>query len=175
MYNAIANCTKNEMKFSFIEHNNLERWVRNLGTISIWRCLTSIGIPMLKIRRSHDHLIFNMGISIPGKDGLYIETGLWISHPMKWTGSPHHGHDTSWYQACQSCVLGATNHGAPGLRQIILTQVKHMQAPENMGASDKLLHEAYCLGEYIKAVCFLKLTLNVQKDVVISWWLLWIK
>ena len=32
-------------------------------------------IPMLKIRRSRDHLIFNMGIPIPGKDGLYIETG----------------------------------------------------------------------------------------------------
>ena len=28
---------------------------------------------MLKIRRSHDRLIFNMGIPIPGKDGLYIE------------------------------------------------------------------------------------------------------
>ena len=30
---------------------------------------------MLKIRRSRDHLIFNMGIPILGKDGLYIETG----------------------------------------------------------------------------------------------------
>ena len=30
---------------------------------------------MLKIRRSHDRLIFNMGIPIPGKNGLYIETG----------------------------------------------------------------------------------------------------
>ena len=30
---------------------------------------------MLNIRWSHDHLIFNMGIPIPGKDGLYIETG----------------------------------------------------------------------------------------------------
>ena len=30
---------------------------------------------MLKIRRSHDRLFFNMGISIPEKDGLYIETG----------------------------------------------------------------------------------------------------
>ena len=30
---------------------------------------------MLKIRRSRDRLIFNMGIPIPGKDGLYIETG----------------------------------------------------------------------------------------------------
>ena len=32
---------------------------------------------MLKIRRSHDRLIFNMGIPIPGKDGFYIhiETG----------------------------------------------------------------------------------------------------
>ena len=32
-------------------------------------------IPMLKIRRSCDRLIFNMGIPIPRKDGLYIETG----------------------------------------------------------------------------------------------------
>ena len=30
---------------------------------------------MLNIRRSHDRLIFNMGIPIPGKDSLYIETG----------------------------------------------------------------------------------------------------
>ena len=28
---------------------------------------------MLKIRQSHDHLIFNMGIPIPGRDCLYIE------------------------------------------------------------------------------------------------------
>ena len=35
---------------------------------------------MLKIRRSHDRLIFNMGIPIPGKDGLYIEIGPWFSH-----------------------------------------------------------------------------------------------
>ena len=49
-----------------------------LGTVSIWRCrLTSIGIPMLKIRRSRDHLIFNIGIPIPKKDGLYIESGPW--------------------------------------------------------------------------------------------------
>ena len=34
---------------------------------------------MLKIRRSHDRFIFNMGITIPGKDGLYIETGPSLS------------------------------------------------------------------------------------------------
>ena len=28
---------------------------------------------MLKIRQFHDHLIFNMGIPIPGKDGLHTE------------------------------------------------------------------------------------------------------
>ena len=36
---------------------------------------------MLKIRRSRDRLIFNMGIPMPGKDGLYIEPGpgfIWI-------------------------------------------------------------------------------------------------
>ena len=32
-------------------------------------------VPMLKIRRSRDHLIFNMGITILGKDGPYFETG----------------------------------------------------------------------------------------------------
>ena len=42
---------------------------------NIKMCLTSIGIPMLKIRWSCDHLIFNMGIPTPGKDGLYIEAG----------------------------------------------------------------------------------------------------
>ena len=34
---------------------------------------------MLKIRRSHDRLIFNMGIPIPGKDSLNIETGPCLS------------------------------------------------------------------------------------------------
>ena len=49
---------------------------QNPGAVSIKGCrLTSIGIPVLKIRRSCDRLIFNMGIPIPGKDGLYIETG----------------------------------------------------------------------------------------------------
>ena len=50
--------------------------MKDQGSVS--RCrLTSIGIPMLKIRQSHDRLIFNMGIPIPGKDGLYIDTGPW--------------------------------------------------------------------------------------------------
>ena len=33
-----------------------------------------MGIPMLKIRRSRDRLIFNIGIPIPVKKHLYIET-----------------------------------------------------------------------------------------------------
>ena len=33
---------------------------------------------MFRIRRPHDRIIFNMGISIPGKDGLYIKTWLWL-------------------------------------------------------------------------------------------------
>ena len=39
---------------------------------------------MLKIRRSRDRLIFNMGIPIPGKDGHYIETGV-ASLLMHWS------------------------------------------------------------------------------------------
>ena len=32
---------------------------------------------MSKIRRYHDRRIFNIGISIAGKDGLNIEMGAW--------------------------------------------------------------------------------------------------
>ena len=39
---------------------------------------------MLKIRRSHDRLIFNMGISIPGKDSLYIEKGSSVYIRLAW-------------------------------------------------------------------------------------------
>ena len=54
--------------------------VSNFNSEVIWqyitRCrLTNTGITMLNIRRSCDRLIFNMGISIPGKDGLYTEAG----------------------------------------------------------------------------------------------------
>ena len=50
------------------------------GAVSIWKCyLTSIGIPIIKIRQFRDHFIFNMGIPIPGKGSLYIETGPWCS------------------------------------------------------------------------------------------------
>ena len=36
---------------------------------------------MLKIRRSHDRFILNMGIPIPGKDGLDVETECWLYWP----------------------------------------------------------------------------------------------
>ena len=42
---------------------------------------------MLKIRRSRDSLIINMGIPIPGNDGLYIKTGPW-SQPNIATRDP---------------------------------------------------------------------------------------
>ena len=49
----------------------------NQGSVSIQRCLTGIGIPIIKIRWSCDSLIFNMGIPIPWKDCLHIEPGPW--------------------------------------------------------------------------------------------------
>ena len=51
---------------------------------------------MLKIRRSSDCLIFNIGIPIPGKDGLYIETppgSCLVRHPMR-VNSENYAHDT---------------------------------------------------------------------------------
>ena len=50
----------------------------------IWGCFnikclfTRIRIPMLKIRRSRDRLIFNMGIPIPGRIS-YIAASPWIT------------------------------------------------------------------------------------------------
>ena len=52
--------------------------------------------PMLKVRLSHDRLIFNMGIHKHGKDGLYIDTGprscpsMWCNHP--YTSGLFHWH-----------------------------------------------------------------------------------
>ena len=70
------------------------------GDVSIWRCrLTCKGIPMLKISRSHYHLLFNMGILIHGKDGLYIEPGPWFQVYHARVKRPHAAwpqHDTCW-------------------------------------------------------------------------------
>ena len=46
--------------------------------VSIWSSFPGMGIPMLKIKRSRDRLIFNMGIPILVRRHLYIETGPWI-------------------------------------------------------------------------------------------------
>ena len=53
-------------------------YFKSQGAVSIRKTvLPGMAIPMLKIRRPNGRLIFNMGIPIPGKDGLYIETGPW--------------------------------------------------------------------------------------------------
>ena len=46
--------------------------------------LTSIGIPMLRIRRSHDRLIFNMRIPITGKMVFILKWGPHISESKQW-------------------------------------------------------------------------------------------
>ena len=79
-----------------------------LGAVSIWRCrITSIGIPMLKIRRSHECLIFNMGIPIPGKDGFYIEAGPSYTN-YTWNRFCY-AHDIVCYEMIQ-CDLPKSNN-----------------------------------------------------------------
>ena len=57
----------------------VQHMVKNLGIVSIQRChLTSIGIPMLKIKWSHNHLIFIMAIPLPGNMVFIFEVGLWF-------------------------------------------------------------------------------------------------
>ena len=51
-------------------------------------------IPMQKIRRSRDRVLFNTELPIPGKDGLYIETGPCLSYiarcHAKWNYNGRH-------------------------------------------------------------------------------------
>ena len=64
---------------------------RPLGVISIQRCrLTSI---QLKIRRSPDRLIFNIGISIPGKTVFILKWGPW---PLFYTRPPPMQNNCHW-------------------------------------------------------------------------------
>ena len=75
--------------------------IEEQGAVSIKTCrLTNIGIPLLKIRRSRDHLIFNMEIPILEKDGLYIKRAPWFLMviPLKMTECSM----ASWHYLCQS-------------------------------------------------------------------------
>ena len=50
-----------------------------LSSVTIYRpSFPGMGIPMLKIRRSPDRLIFNMGIPLLVRWHLYIETAPWV-------------------------------------------------------------------------------------------------
>ena len=66
-------------------------WIKLTRSLKVY---TRIGIPMLKIRRSWDRLIFHMWIPIPWKDGHYIKTGPW--KPLISRESQPTTVDTSW-------------------------------------------------------------------------------
>ena len=73
----------------------------HLGAVSIRKTvLLCMVIPMLKIRRPTGRLIFNMGISIPGKTVFYIETGprsYWVTVTgVKWLNNSY-GHQGCMY------------------------------------------------------------------------------
>ena len=98
--------------------------------------LTSIGIHMLKIRRSHDRLIFNMGIPIHGKDGLYIETGPRFckeprhQQPQYWPSSP---------RILQSQHLKAQHSNSSGLFQYELFQYEILNSKYEIKSSQYLI------------------------------------
>ena len=77
---SLGNCGPGSI---YCQGDQLPRWAVNneQGPISIWRpSFSSMGIPMLKIRRSRDSLIFNMVIPILVGQHLYIEmapSSLW--------------------------------------------------------------------------------------------------
>ena len=65
--------------------------VTALGPDSILRChLTSIGNPIVEIRRSYDRLFSTMGFPIPVRWHLYIDSGPWLSI-LQWWPKQHPG------------------------------------------------------------------------------------
>ena len=77
--------TKTEI-FSKVDVKHGAQWRQNykdsltkihiLRTVGVWKChLTKIGIPMIKIRWSHYHLIFIMKIVIRGKTVFFLLLG----------------------------------------------------------------------------------------------------
>ena len=84
-------------------------WNRALGADSIQRYhLTSIGNPIVEIRRSYDHLISTMGFPILVRWHLYIESGPWcpqISTPSPEKSAPQMARNSVAFRA----TLGTTN------------------------------------------------------------------
>ena len=98
---------------------------------------------MLKISQSHDGFIFNMAIPIPGKGGLYIETGPWYLHSryagqeqhwrprqglpgkicLMWNQTPSTGHMCS-----HTCTLGDVSHPFPTQHSLRLIWVEMSDA-----------------------------------------------
>ena len=80
IYGSLSDMASNIQTFS-----NAFFMTENLGPVSIWRSsFPDMGIPMLKIRQSWDHLIFNKGIPLLVRWHLYIEMAPWFLHDWLW-------------------------------------------------------------------------------------------
>ena len=95
-----------DSKTSYGLVNRSPGWDR--GPESIKRCnLTSIGNPIVEIRRSYDRLISTMGFPIPVRH-LYIESGPWILRQVWNVGPP------SWMSSSALLTLCVGNPPATG-------------------------------------------------------------
>ena len=81
------------------------------GAVSIRKTvLPGMAIPMLKIRRPNGRLIFNMEIPIPGKDGLYIETGPWYPFRRRYNRSSYISNRMIKMHIKQFCAIYLTRN-----------------------------------------------------------------
>ena len=69
------------------------------------RCLINIEIPIIMIRRSQYRLIFNMGIPIPRKDDLYIDTEPWWRKACYVSSSPPGQNGPHFSDDIFSCIF----------------------------------------------------------------------
>ena len=76
-----------------------------IGDVSLWICrLTRIGIPIIKISRSYDRLIFNNGNDILGKTVFILKRGP-DSGPVQGSGPRLHINVVDTFENQQSWIV----------------------------------------------------------------------
>ena len=86
----------------------------------------SLGIPIIKIRLSHDCLIFNMGIPIPGKTVIFLDKAQ-VSWLHSLNGPKLHSDHALWW--CHNGHNGISNHQP---HDCLLNIFIQMQIKENI-------------------------------------------
>ena len=154
----------------------------------------SYGISILKIRRSRDRLIFNMGIPILVRGHLYIEMASRLSSEVILaqyteeliciTGNFHLALLTHWGQVVHTCVskptiIGRDNGLSPGRRQAIIWTNTGIMLIVSVGTNSgeiliKILTVSLKKKRFKRVVCeVVTILTTLSVPCVHEWWVFW--